>query len=119
MSTYKEKADNYIKIVKQQMESIGVLEEVDKQNLELLKYQVELYYRALEELDENGLTSRDKNGKPCTNPAFSIQRSAITNITALLRELSISARQRRFLTRDEIINEEDPMDAFLNKMNEC
>lgn len=118
MSTYKEKADNYIKIVQKQMESIGVLEEVDKQNLELLKFQVELYYRALEELDQNGLTSKDKNGRPCTNPAFSIQRSAIQNITSLLRELSISARQRRFLIQNEIITEEDPMDVFLNKMNE-
>lgn len=116
--TYKEKAENYIKIVKTQMESIGVLEEVDKQNLELLKYQVELYYRALEDLDVNGLTARDKQNRVTTNPAFNIQRSAIQNITSLLRELSISARQRRFLTRDEIINEVDPMDEFLNKMNE-
>ena len=115
---YKEKAENYIKIVKKQMESIGVLEEVDKQNLELMRYQVELYYRALDELDKNGLTSVDKNGKPCTNPAFSIQRSAMQNITSLLRELSISARQRRFLTRDEIINEQDPMDEFLSRVNE-
>jgi len=115
---YKEKAENYIKIVRNQMESIGVLEEVDKQNLELLKYQVELYYRALEDLDENGLTTKDKHGKPITNPSFSIQRSAIQNITSLLRELSISARQRRFLTRDDIIVNEDPMDEFLNKMNE-
>ena len=114
---YKEKAENYIKIVKKQMENIGVLEEVDEQNLDLLKYQVQLYYRALDELDNNGLTSYDKNGKPCTNPAFSIQRSAIQNITSLLRELSISARQRRFLTSEGIINETDPMDEFLSKMN--
>ena len=117
MSTYKEKADNYIKIVKKQMESIGVLEEVDKENLELLRAQVSLYYQALEELDTNGLIVTGAKGR-MPNPAFSIERSAIQNITSLLRELSISARQRRFLTRDEIINEEDPMDEFLSKMQQ-
>lgn len=114
---YKEKADNYIKIVKKQMESIGVLEDVDKENLELLKAQVSLYYQALEEIEKNGLIVTGAKGK-IQNPAFAIERSAIQNITALMRELSISARQRRFLTRDEIINEVDPMDEFLNKMND-
>ena len=114
---YKEKADNYIKIVKKQMNSIGVMEEVDEENLELLKAQVALYYQALEEIDKNGLIVKGAKGM-IQNPAFSIQRSAIQNITALMRELSISARQRRFLIQNEIINEEDPMDSFLNKINE-
>ncbi len=113
---YKEKAEKYIEVVKKQMESIGVLEEIDIQNLEFLRTQVALYYRALDDIEENGFTSKDKQGRTSTNPAFNVQRSAMANITALLRELSVSARQRRFLTRDEIINEEDPMDAFLAKM---
>ena len=112
---YKEKAENYITIVKKQMEQIGVLEEVDRENLELLRAQVSLYYQALEEIEKSGLIVDGKKGK-VQNPAFAIERSAIQNITSLLRELSISARQRRFLTRDEIINEVDPMDAFLAKM---
>lgn len=116
MSTYKEKADNYIKIVEKQMESIGVLEDVDKENLNLLKTQVQLYYQALEEIETNGLIVKSPRGM-VQNPAFSIERSAIQNITALLRELSISARQRRFLTRDEIIKEDDALDEFLNIMN--
>ena len=115
--SYKEKADNYIKIVKKQMESIGVLEEVDKENLEMLRAQVSLYYQALEEIEKTGLIVDGAKGK-VANPAFAIERSAIQNITSLLRELSISARQRRFLIQNEIINEEDPMDEFLNKMNE-
>jgi len=115
--SYKEKADNYIKIVRKQMESIGVLEDVDKENLELLRAQVSLYYQALEELEAHGLIVDGPRGKT-QNPAFAIERSAIQNITSLLRELSISARQRRFLTRDDIISEVDPMDEFLNKMND-
>lgn len=115
---FSERTERYIDVITKQMESIGVLEEADKENLELLKTQYELYVRALEELETNGLTCVDKNGKSSTNPAFSVQRSAIQNITALLRELSISARQRRFLTKDAIVNSEDPMDEFLNRMNE-
>lgn len=117
MSTYKEKAERYINIVKKQMETIGVLEDVDKENLELLRAQVSLYYQALEELEKNGLIVDGPKGKT-QNPAFTIERSAIQNITSLLRELSISARQRRFLTRDEMITETDPMDVFLEKMNQ-
>lgn len=115
--THEEKADNYIKVVTKQMESIGVLEDVDKQNLELLKQQVNLYYWALEDIEKNGITARDKVNRATVNPAFNVQRSAIQNITSLLRELSISARQRRFLIQNELVKESDPMDEFLNRMN--
>ena len=114
---YSEKTEHYIEIITKQMESIGVLEDADKENLELLKTQYELYVRALEDIEKNGLTSYDTKGKIVMNPAFSVQRSAIQNITSLLRELSISARQRRFLTKDAIVQSEDPMDEFLNRMN--
>ena len=114
---FSEKTEHYIEVITKQMESIGVLEEADKENLELLKCQVELYYRALEDIEQNGLTARDKVNRATVNPAFNVQRSAIQNITSLLRELSISARQRRFLTKDAIVNSEDPMDEFLNRMN--
>lgn len=113
---YSEKTEEYIRIITKEMESIGVLEEADKKNLELLKTQYELYMRALEDIDENGMTFTDKYSNKRTNPAFAIQRSAIQNITALLRELSVSARQRRFLTKDAIVQTEDPMDEFLNSM---
>lgn len=113
---YSEKTEHYIDVITRQMESIGVLEEADKENLELLKTQYELYVRALEDIEEHGLTTLDKNEKVVMNPAFSVQRSAIQNITSLLRELSISARQRRFLTKDAIVQSEDPMDLFLEKM---
>ena len=94
---YSEKTKHYIDVITKQMESIGVLEEADKENLALMECQVELYYRAIDDLEKNGLTYKDIKGKIQTNPSFSIQRSAIQNITSLLRELSISARQRRFL----------------------
>ena len=113
---FSEKTEHYIDVITKQMESIGVLEEADKENLMLLKYQVELYHRALDELEQNGLTARDKMNRATVNPAFNIQRSAIQNITSLLRELSLSARQRRFLTKDAIINEPDALDEFLDKM---
>lgn len=115
---FSEKTEHYIDVITKQMESIGVLEDADRENLGLLKFQVELYFRALEDLDVNGLCTKDKQNRTTTNPAFNVQRSAIQNITALLRELSISARQRRFLTKDAIIQEPDALDTFLNKMNE-
>lgn len=113
---FSERTEIYISTITKEMEGIGVLEEADKENLGLLKTQYELYVRALEDIEENGLTYIDKYGKRHTNPSFSIQRSAMQNITALLRELSISARQRRFLTKDSIVQEVDPMDEFLNSM---
>ena len=115
---YCEETEKYMSVIQEQMEKIGVLEDADRENLKLLKIQIELYYRAIEDLENNGLTSKDKQGRTTVNPAFNIQRSAIANILGLLKELSISARQRRLLTSAGQTEEEDPMDLFLNKMND-
>ena len=103
-------------VIEKQMESIGVLEDADRENLKLLKIQIELYYRAVEDLEKNGLTAIDKVGRSTVNPSFNIQRSAMGNILGLLKELSISARQRRLLTSAGQVEETDPMDEFLEKM---
>lgn len=113
-----EKTQNYIDVIKKEMESIGVLSDADKENIDFLTTQVELYNRALEDLETNGLTGRDKVGRATVNPAFNIQRSAMANIIALMKELSISARQRRLLTSAGQTEENDPLDEFLNKMND-
>lgn len=115
--TISDKTNRYIEVVKKQMESIGVLDDADKENLEFLTTQVELYNRALDDLEKNGLTAKDKVGRSTVNPAFNIQRSAMANIIALMKELSISARQRRLLTSAGQTEEVDPMDEFLQKIN--
>lgn len=114
--TISDKTNRYIEIVKKQMESIGVLDDADKENLDFLTTQVELYNRALDDLEKNGLTAKDKVGRSTVNPAFNIQRSAMANIIALMKELSISARQRRLLTSAGQVEEADPMDEFLEKI---
>lgn len=111
-----EKTKNYIEVIKRQMETIGVMDDADKENMEFLTTQVELYNRALDDLEKNGLTTKDVQNRTVVNPAFNIQRSAIANIIALMKELSISARQRRLLTKDAMVTEEDPMDLFLEEM---
>lgn len=115
--TISDKTNRYIDVVKKQMESIGVLDDADKENLEFLTTQVELYNRALDDLEKNGLTAKDKVGRSTVNPAFNIQRSAMANIIALMKELSISARQRRLLTSAGQTEEVDPMDEFLQKIS--
>ena len=115
--TISDKTNKYIEVVKKQMESIGVLDDADKENLEFLTTQVELYNRALDDLEKNGLTAVDKVGRSTVNPAFNIQRSAMANIIALMKELSISARQRRLLTSAGQTEEVDPMDEFLQKIS--
>lgn len=106
----------YIDTITAQMEKIGFLEEADRKNIDLLASQYELYVRAVKDLDKNGFTTRDKLNRTVTNPAFAIQRSAMTNIISLMRELSLSARQRRLLTSAGQTEEEDPMDLFLQNM---
>ena len=113
---YSKETEQYMSVIEKQMESLGVLEDADKENMKLLKIQIELYYRAVEELEKNGLTAYDKVGRLSVNPAFTIQRSAMVNIISLLKELSISARQRRLLTSAGQTNEDDPMDQFLKEM---
>ena len=103
-------------VIEKQMENIGMLEDADRENLNLLKIQVELYYRAVDELEKTGLTCVDQKGRMVMNPAFTVQRSAMVNIIALMKELSLSARQRRMLIKDEIAETHDPLDDFLDSM---
>ena len=114
---YRKETEEYMSVIEKQRESIGVLEDADRENLNLLKIQIELYYRAVDDLDKNGLTAKDKVGRSTVNPAFNIQRSAMANIIALMKELSISARQRRLLTSAGQTEEVDPMDEFLQKIS--
>lgn len=111
-----EKTQNYINIIQKEMESIGVMSDADKENLEFLKTQVELYNRALDEIELNGLTVTDQKGRLVMNPAFTVQRSAMVNILGLMKELSLSARQRRLLTSAGQMEEHDPLDDFLADM---
>ena len=115
--SYKEKTDHYMEVITNQMEKIGYLEDADKANLDLLRTQISLYYRALEELEQKGLTVTDKQNRTVVNPTFNIQRSAMANIVSLIRELSLSARHRRLLTPAGQVDESDPTDIFLHKMN--
>ena len=108
---------DYISTITAQMEKIGFLEDADKKNIELLGTQYELYVRAMKELEQTGLTVTDKQNRTVVNPAFNVQRSAMVNIVSLIRELSLSARQRRLLSTAGQVEEDDPMDIFLDKMN--
>lgn len=109
--------EKYIATIKKQMESLGVLEEADIENLNLLGDAHHLYIKAMNDLEEKGLTCTDQKGRMVANPAFSIVRSQQSIMLGLFKELSISTRQRRLLTRDAMVSEEDPMDVFLDKMN--
>jgi len=111
-----EKTQKYIDVIKREMEKIGVMSDADRENLEFLTTQLELYNRALDELEDKGLTCYDKVGRLTVNPAFTIQRSAMVNILGLMKELSISARQRRMLLKDDMAEEHDPLDDFLADM---
>lgn len=112
-----ERTQNYIKVVRDQLEKMGVLEPADEENLKFLAEQTELYNRAMDEMDETGLTIVDKNGKQVANPAFQIARSAMCQITALMKELSVSCRQRRMLVKDCIVQDDDAMDLFLQSFD--
>ncbi len=112
-----ERTQNYVKIVRDQLEKMGVLEPADEENLKFLAEQTELYNRALDELEKTGLTILDGKGKTVVNPVFQISRSAMTQITALMKELSVSCRQRRMLVKDNFVQEDDAMDLFLQSFD--
>ena len=40
---YSKETEEYMSVIEKQMESIGVLEDADRENLNLLKIQIELY----------------------------------------------------------------------------
>jgi len=115
---WNEETKKYIDTITGQMELLGVLEDADRANLTLLGDAHHLYTIAKEELDRNGLTVTDQKGRMVANPAFSVLRSQQSVMVALFKELSISTRQRRLLTKDAIVNEETPLGQLFGMLNE-
>ena len=108
-------AKSYIQKVEDTLMQMGCFEEVDKFNLDLLGDSLSLYLKGKEELDKYGLLFTSDSGRKTANPCMQLVKSQQGVIIQLMKELSISLRQRRFLQRDSIIDN-DPMDEFLNKM---
>ena len=113
-----EKTKKYIEVIEKQLSDSGILEDADRENLQFLAEAVELYHRGLDALEEGGLIVTDQKGRVVANPAFSIVRSSQSTITALLKELSVSARQRRLMTKDAMIDDSSPLDDFVEKVGE-
>ena len=57
-----EKTQHYIDVIKAQMESIGVLSDADRENIEFLTTQVELYNRALSAIGERSFPKKSFGG---------------------------------------------------------
>lgn len=117
MITLREETKNYISIVREELEKMKVLEPIDIENLNFLSTQVELYNRAMENIDTNGLTVINAHHETVANPAISIQRNAMSAIVSLLKELSISTRQRRMLIKDNIIDQSSPIEKLFEIVN--
>lgn len=113
-----EYAKTYIAQVEKTLDEMGCFETIDGFNLDLLGDSLSLYLRAKEELDKNGLVVRDDRGRMVANPCVALVKNQQGVIIALMKELSISLRQRRFLTRDNIVVEENPLDKFLDQVSE-
>lgn len=113
-----EKTKRYIEVIEKQLSDSGILEDADRENLQFLAEAVELYHRGLEELENSGLTVTDQKGRVVANPAFSIVRSSQSTITALLKELSISARQRRMMVKDNMVSEESPLSQLFDMIED-
>lgn len=116
---WNEETEKYIETITKQMESLGVLEQADIENLKLLGDAHHLYTKALKELEENGLTCTDQRGRLVSHPCFSVVRSQQAIMMGLWKELSVSLRQRRLLVKDAMVHEEeDPISLFLDKVGE-
>lgn len=109
-------AKEYIEKVEQTLTEMGCFEEVDAFNLDLLGDSLTLYLRAKEELDKNGLVVTDQKGRKVANPCVGLVKNQQGVIISFMKELSISLRQRRFLVRDNMGDDDSPMDDLFAEL---
>lgn len=108
----------YVDKVEQTLQDMGCFEDIDKFNLNLLGDSISMYLKAKKELDEKGFVVTDQKGRLVANPCVGLVKNQQGVIIALMKELSISLRQRRMLHRDEMVDPESPISQLFDMMNE-
>lgn len=107
----------YISEIELKLKEMGVLETVDKNNLELLGDALEIYEMARRDVRVNGITVKEG---PYTrqNPSLQIMRQQQAMILSFLKEFSVTCRGRRLLAQSDTADEETPLSKLIDMMEE-
>lgn len=107
-----EEVIKYVNKVVKSLKSSGLYEEEDKLILDELAANYQILLEAYEQLQLNGLTSKDRYGNTISSPYIAIKKNAEDVITKIIRDLGLSAKSRKALKTDD--SDDIDLEALLN-----
>lgn len=107
-----EEVIKYVTKVVKALKSNGLYEEQDKLILDELAANYQILLEAYKQLQENGLTSKDRYGNTISSPYIAIKKNAEDVITKIIRDLGLSAKSRKALKSDT--DDDFDLESLLN-----
>lgn len=111
-------AAEYMKDVLSELESKGILEEVDSAALTMLARNYSMYIKASKQLEADGLTVTSDRGNITPHPLIKVAKDAQTQAMKIMLEFGLTAKSRTKLPKKEDGDEISPFEQFINKGKE-
>lgn len=107
--------ENKIKVIRNMLEENGLLNDADEMNLQMLAEEFEVYSMCNKEIEQNGITMKDRTGVLKINPAATMRNRSANTILQILKEFGISTKSRKLLLMKnlDVEHEETPLSEYM------
>lgn len=110
----KSEAINYVTKVVEFLKKNSQYDEVDELAMNLIAFNYSLFLSAIEEIEENGITSKGSRGNLIQNPAIKVANDAQIQLMKLMEKYGMTSKDRKKLFQSESeIDEESPLMQFI------
>lgn len=111
-------AAEYMTDVLSELESRGILEEVDSAALTMLAQNYSMFIKASKQLEIDGLTVTSDRGNISPHPLIKIAKDAQTQAMKVMLEFGLTAKARTKLPKKDNEKEESPFEQFIKEGKE-
>ena len=110
----KSESINYVTKVVEFLKKNNQYDEIDELSMNLIAYNYSLFLSAIEEIEENGITSKGSRGNEIQNPAIKVANDAQIQLMKLMEKYGMTSKDRKKLFQsDSEIDEESPLMQFI------
>lgn len=110
----KSESINYVTKVVEFLKKNNQYDEIDELAMNLIAFNYSLFLSAIEEIEENGITSKGSRGNSIQNPSIKVANDAQVQLMKLMEKYGMTSKDRKKLFQnDSEIDEESPLMQFI------
>lgn len=116
-SNIEPRAKDYMKKVIDYLEKADKLNDVDTAGLNMLAYNYNIFLKAQEDIEQNGLIATGSRGNTIPNPSIKIELDAQVQCLKIMEKYFLTPKDRQKMKND-IETNESPLMEFIKKDKE-